>query len=184
MPFTFTRLGIPEVVLIKPETFVDERGFFMETYSYKYFAAFGIKDGFVQDNHSLSKGFVLRGLHYQKEPMAQAKLVRCTRGAIFDVAADIRKGSPTYGLWVGAELSEENKLQLYVPRGFAHGFCALSEKTEVVYKVDSLYSPGDERGIIYNDPDLSITWPLNNPLLSAKDAKHPLLKNADNDFTY
>lgn len=184
MPFTFTRLTIPDLVLVEPKVFGDERGFFMETYSYRDFAVFGIRAAFVQDNHSLSRGPVLRGLHYQKKPMAQAKLVRCIRGAIFDVAVDIRRGSPTYGKWVGVELSAENKRQLYLPRGFAHGFCALTEVVEVVYKVDNYYSPEHDRGIIYNDPDLGIVWPVARPLLSPKDARLPRLKDADNSFVY
>lgn len=134
MPFRFQRLEIPEVILVEPVLFCDERGFFMETYKFSDFSAFGIKERFVQDNHSRSIKGVLRGLHYQNPPRAQGKLVRVIRGEVFDVAVDIRKGSPTYGRWVGVVLSEENKLMLYVPPGFAHGFCVLSEVTEVVYK--------------------------------------------------
>ncbi|MGQ5712408.1 dTDP-4-dehydrorhamnose 3,5-epimerase [Desulforudis sp. DRI-14] len=184
MPFTFTPLTIPDVILVEPKVFGDERGFFMETYNYRDFAAFGIRAVFVQDNHSLSRGPVLRGLHYQKDPIAQAKLVRCIRGAIFDVAVDIRRGSPTYGKWVGVELSAENKRQLYIPRGFAHGFCVLSYVAEVVYKVDNYYSPEHDRGIIYDDPDIGITWPVAQPILSPKDARLPRLEDADNNFVY
>lgn len=184
MPFNATRVEIPEVVLIEPKVFGDERGFFMESYSLRDFEAIGIAAQFVQGNHSLSQGPVLRGLHYQKEPMAQAKLVRCIRGAIYDVAVDIREGSPTYGQWVGAELSGDNKRQLYMPRGFAHGFCVLSDEAEVVYKVDNYYSPEHDRGIIYNDPEIGIEWPVDAPILSDKDMRHPLLKDADNNFVF
>ncbi|MGC7846711.1 dTDP-4-dehydrorhamnose 3,5-epimerase [Desulforudis sp. 1088] len=184
MSFTFTCLEIPDMLLVEPKVFSDSRGFFVETYTYKDFAGCGITNQFVQDNHSLSQGPVLRGLHYQKEPMAQAKLVRCIRGAIFDVAVDIRRGSPTYGKWVGVELSAENKRQLYIPRGFAHGFCVLTDIAEVLYKVDNYYSPEHDRGIIYNDSDIGITWPVTVPILSPKDARHPRLKDADNNFVY
>ncbi len=184
MPFKFKRLEIPEVVLIEPIIFEDERGFFMETYKYSDFVKFGIKEIFVQDNHSKSKYGVLRGLHYQKNPNAQGKLVRCIKGEIFDVAVDIRKGSPTYGKWVGVILSEENKRMLYIPKGFAHGFCVLSDEAEVVYKCTAEYSPDDDRGIIWNDKDIGINWPVKNPILSEKDKKHPPLREADNNFIY
>jgi len=161
MPFTFTRLAIPDVVLIEPRVFPDERGFFMESYKYSEFAAFGIKEHFVQDNHSRSKKGVLRGLHYQRPPKAQGKLVRVVVGEIFDVGVDIRlaraiekdgsiaraKGSPTYGKWVGERLSAENKRMLYIPPGFAHGFCVLSEEAEVLYKTTEEYAPEYDAGI-------------------------------------
>jgi len=184
MPFKFQRLDMPDVILIEPTVFVDKRGFFMESYKYSEFAKFGIKEKFVQDNHSRSTRGVLRGLHYQKNPKAQAKLVRVTRGEVFDVAVDIRRGSPTYGRWVGVLLSEENKKMLYVPVGFAHGFCVLSEEAEVLYKTTEEYAPEYERGIIWNDPDIGIKWPIEEPILSPKDAALPRLKDADNDFQY
>ena len=184
MPFKFQRLDMPDVILIEPTVFVDKRGFFMESYKYSEFAKFGIKEKFVQDNHSRSTRGVLRGLHYQKAPKAQAKLVRVTRGEVFDVAVDIRRGSPTYGRWVGVLLSEENKKMLYVPVGFAHGFCVLSEEAEVLYKTTEEYAPEYERGIIWNDPDIGIKWPIEEPILSPKDAALPRLKDADNDFQY
>jgi len=184
MPFGFEKLNIPEIILIEPRVFEDERGFFMETYKCSDFAKFGIKEKIVQENHSKSKKNVLRGLHYQKNPKAQAKLVRCIRGKIFDVAVDIRKGSPTYGKWVGVILSQDNKKELYIPAGFAHGFCVLSEEAEIVYKTDNEYSPEYERGILWNDPALNIKWPIKSPLISQKDLTWPLLEKADNNFVY
>ncbi|MDL1965224.1 MAG: dTDP-4-dehydrorhamnose 3,5-epimerase [Candidatus Desulfofervidus auxilii] len=184
MPFEFIPLEISQVILIEPKVFADTRGFFMETYSYKAFAKFGIKEHFVQDNHSRSVKGVLRGLHYQKHPTAQAKLVRCVKGAIFDVAVDIRKGSPTYGKWVGVTLTAENKRMLYIPVGFAHGFYTLEEDTEVIYKVSHYYSPKDEAGIIWNDPKIGIIWPSNTPVVGERDRKWPPLKEADNNFTF
>lgn len=182
--FKFTRLQIPDLILIEPRVFGDERGFFMETYNYREFEEFGLTDRYVQDNHSKSSRGVLRGLHYQKSKAAQAKLVRVIRGEIFDVAVDIRRGSPTFGKWVGVILSEQNKRQLYIPAGFAHGFCVLSEEAEVLYKVTDFYNPQEERGIIWNDPDIAIDWPVKEPILSKKDAAWPPLKEADNDFIY
>ncbi len=184
MPFIFKRLEIPDVILIEPKVFEDNRGFFMETYKYSEFKKSGIHYEFVQDNHSKSKKGVLRGLHYQLKPMEQGKLVRCIKGRILDVAVDIRKGSPWYGKWVAVELSEENKLILWIPPGFAHGFIALEDDTEVVYKVTKEYSPEFERGIIWNDPYIGIKWPIENPILSEKDKNLPLLKDAENNFTY
>ncbi|AFK22083.1 dTDP-4-dehydrorhamnose 3,5-epimerase [Pyrococcus sp. ST04] len=178
MPFEFIPLEIPGVILIKPKVFEDERGFFMETYKRSDFEKAGIKGEFVQDNHSRSKYGVLRGLHFQREPYAQAKIVRVVRGVIFDVAVDLRRNSPTFGKWVGVILSEFNKWQLYIPRGFAHGFVVLSDVAEVVYKVDSVYAPDHEAGIIWNDPDIGIKWPIDNPVLSEKDKKWPTLKEA------
>jgi dTDP-4-dehydrorhamnose 3,5-epimerase len=177
---------LQEVLVLEPSVFGDHRGWFMETYSKSKFEEAGIKQNFVQDNHSHSgvKG-TLRGLHYQLNPKAQTKLVRCTRGAIFDVAVDIRKGSPTFGKWFGLELTSENKKQLLVPKGFAHGFITLTDDTEVQYKVDELYAPVYDRGIIWNDPDIGIEWPIKIvPLLSEKDEKAPLLKEAENNFIY
>ncbi len=183
MNFEFVRLEIPEVVLIKPKVFEDARGFFMEAYKASVFAQAGINYAFVQDNHSKSKKGVLRGLHYQLEPKAQGKLVRCIKGKIWDVAVDIRRGSPTFGKWVAVELSEENKYMLWIPPGFAHGFLAL-EDCEIIYKCTEEYAPELDRGIIWNDPDIAIPWPTDNPILSPKDAKLPRLKDAEINFEY
>jgi dTDP-4-dehydrorhamnose 3,5-epimerase len=183
MPFKFKRLEIPDVILIEPAVFGDERGFFMETYKDKDFAEFGIKDQFVQDNHSRSDSEgVLRGLHFQRKPMAQAKLVRVIAGSIFDVAVDIRKKSPTYGTWVSAVLSAENKNLLYIPEGFAHGFCTLEKNTEIVYKCTSVFSAEHDSGIQWNDPAINMAWPVENPILSEKDTAWPVLAEANSDF--
>ena len=184
MPFAFKRLEIPGVVLIEPRVFEDERGFFMETYKMPDFVAAGIKGNFVQENHSRSSKGILRGLHYQNPPFEQGKLVRAIRGKIFDVAVDIRKGSPTWGKWIGVVLSEENRNIIYVPAGFAHGFCVLSKIAEVFYKTTNVYSAESEAGIIWNDEDLNIQWPVKDPILSQKDEKLPSLKNADIRFYY
>jgi len=176
MPFEFIRTEIPDVILIKPKVFEDERGFFMETYKRQDFERAGIKGEFVQDNHSKSRYGVLRGLHFQKEPYTQAKIVRCIKGVIYDVAVDLRKNSPTFGKYVGVILSEYNKYMLYIPRGFAHGFLVLSDEAEVVYKVDNVYALDHEGGLIWNDPDVNIPWPIDNPILSQKDQKWPTLK--------
>ncbi len=183
MPFIFTLLEIPEVMLIQAKKFSDDRGFFMETYKHADFTHAGITRHFVQDNHSISVKGVLRGLHYQKNPHAQAKLVRCLHGRIFDVAVDIRKDSATYGRWVSTELSGDDPLMLYIPAGFAHGFLVLSESAEVLYKCTEEYAPEDDRGIRWDDPEIDIRWPLADPVLSEKDRSHPLLKDADNNFT-
>lgn len=184
MTFKFTRLEIPDVILIEPKVFSDERGFFMEAYKHSDFVAFGIPVTFVQDNHSRSTRGVLRGLHYQNPPKAQGKLVRVVSGEIFDVAVDIRlaRGSPTYGKWVGIRLSAKNKQMLYIPPGFAHGLCVLSEVAEVIYKVTEEFSPRHEAGIIWNDPEIGIHWPIEHPILSPKDAALPMLRDADNYF--
>ncbi|MDI7744010.1 dTDP-4-dehydrorhamnose 3,5-epimerase [Lysinibacillus fusiformis] len=177
---------LEEVLVIEPKVFGDHRGWFMETYSDVKLSEAGIELNFVQDNHSFSasKG-TLRGLHYQLDPKAQTKLVRCTRGSIFDVAVDIRKSSPTFGRWFGIELTAENKKQLLVPKGFAHAFMTLTDDVEVQYKVDEGYSPENDRGIIWNDPEIGIEWPINiTPILSEKDQKAPLLKEAENNFNY
>jgi dTDP-4-dehydrorhamnose 3,5-epimerase len=176
MPFKSKHLAIPDVILIEPKIFPDERGFFMESYKYSEFAAFGIEKHFVQDNHSRSTRGVLRGLHYQKAPKAQGKLVRVVVGEIFDVGVDIRKDSPTYGKWVGEVLSAENKRMLYIPAGFAHGFCVLSKEAEVLYKTTEEYAPEYDAGIIWNDPDIGINWPIERPILSKKDAALPMLR--------
>jgi dTDP-4-dehydrorhamnose 3,5-epimerase len=171
------------VILLEPKVFNDERGFFVETYNEQLFEANGLKVHFVQDNHSLSKqAGTIRGMHYQLNPKAQAKLVRVTRGAIFDVVLDIRKNSPTYGKWQGFILSEDNKRQIFVPKGFAHGFCTLVENTEVQYKVDEYYSPEHDRGISWKDPYLGIDWPAANPVLSEKDLTQPCLNDAVTNF--
>lgn len=182
MPFTFRKLHIPEVILIEAQAFSDERGFFMEGFKESVFSINCINTKFVQDNYSHSVKGVLRGLHYQKVPKAQAKLVMVTRGEIFDVAVDIRKDSPTYGKWISEILSEQNHRLLYVPEGFAHGFCVTSDKANVLYKVSSEYSPVHERGILWNDPELDIKWPTDKPIMIQKDLQLPILKNADNDF--
>jgi dTDP-4-dehydrorhamnose 3,5-epimerase len=176
---------LTEIKIIQPTVFEDNRGFFMESYNAERFADNGISVYFVQDNHSLSlqKG-VVRGLHYQLNPKAQSKLVRVTAGAIYDVVVDIRKGSPTFGQWEGFELSSKNKYQLFVPQGFAHGFCTLTENTEVQYKVDQLYSVELDRGVLWNDPAIGIEWPVDKPILSEKDTRSPLLFHAENNFVY
>ena len=176
MPFEFKRLEIPDVILIKPKIFEDDRGFFMETYKKSDFERAGIKGEFVQDNHSKSKYGVLRGLHFQREPYAQGKIVRCVRGVIYDVAVDLRRDSSTFGKYVGVILSEYNKYMLYIPRGFAHGFLVLSDVAEILYKVDNIYAPEYEGGLIWNDKDVSIEWPVDDPILSEKDKKWPTLK--------
>ena len=168
---------IEGLLIIEPKVFADPRGVFYEVYSENRYNEHGIPR-FVQDNHSVSKKGVLRGLHYQVNS-GQNKLVRVTQGEIFDVAVDIRKQSPTYGNWWGLSLSEMNNLQLYIPVGFAHGFCVLSESAEVLYKCSDYYSPEDERGILWSDPDLAIDWPIKDPILSEKDAVYPLLVNSD-----
>lgn len=169
--------------ILEPLVHGDHRGYFMESYNERILHKNGLKYSFVQDNQSLSAEVgVLRGLHYQLHPQAQTKLVRVLSGAIYDVIVDIRRSSPTFGQWQGVILSEYNQRQLLVPRGFAHGFCTLVPGTQVAYKVDAYYSPEHDRGILWNDPDLAIDWPTSNPVLSEKDAKHPLLKDADINF--
>ncbi len=182
MPFEFEKLEIPGLVLVKPKIFKDDRGYFLELYKHSDFVRGGIQEHLVQDNYSKSSRGVLRGLHYQKTPKAQGKLVMCIKGEIFDVAADIRKGSSLYGKWVGVNLTEDNKHMLYVPPGFAHGFQVLSDTAEVLYKCTNEYSLADDRGIIWSDPDIDIVWPLDSPILSAKDTVHPRLRDADNNF--
>ncbi|HEC88430.1 MAG TPA: dTDP-4-dehydrorhamnose 3,5-epimerase [Thermoplasmata archaeon] len=176
MSFKFEKLQIPDIILIEPEIFEDERGFFMEVYKKGDFESAGIKANFIQENHSKSKYGVLRGLHFQKEPYAQSKLVRCVKGRIMDVAVDLRKNSPTFKKYVSMELSEENKFMLFIPKGFAHGFLVLGSEAEVIYKVDNVYAPDYESGIVWNDPDLKIEWPIKNSIISEKDKKLPTLK--------
>jgi len=184
MPFKFTRTAIAEVVVIDPQVFADHRGFFMETYKRSEFAAEGITETFVQGNHSRSSKGILRGLHYQKQPNAQGKLVRALAGEIYDVVVDIRQGSPGFGAWVAVSLSAENKKMLYVPGGFAHGFCVVSDEAEIFYMTTEEYAPALEAGVIWNDPDLGIAWPIVNPQLSDRDRRWPCLKDADNNFRY
>ncbi len=174
MSFLFKKLEIPDVILIEPAIMTDERGFFMETYKSSVFRENNIPN-FVQENHSYSIKNVLRGLHYQIVPKAQGKLVRCIQGEIFDVAVDIRKDSPTFRKWVSVVLSSENKKQLYIPPGFAHGFCVLSDTAEIVYKCTEEYSPQHERGIAWNDMSIGIDWPVKNPIMNDKDRKNPKL---------
>ncbi|MFH1618532.1 MAG: dTDP-4-dehydrorhamnose 3,5-epimerase [bacterium] len=183
MAFEFKQLALPEIILVTPRFLRDARGFFAETYRHSDFCAAGIKEVFLQDNLSSSVKGVIRGLHYQNPPKAQAKLVRCVRGTVFDVAVDIRKGSPHYGRWAGEILDAENGSMLYIPAGFAHGFTALSETADVAYKVSAEYSPQHERGIRWNDSDISISWPVSSPIVSIRDAGLPLLRDADNLFT-
>ncbi len=157
----------------------------MENYNRSIFNEHGIEDSFIQDNHSLSKeAGVLRGLHYQLNPKAQSKLVRVITGVVYDVVVDIRAGSPTYGQWQSFILSEHNQRMLYVPEGFAHGFCTLTENTNVCYKVNAYYSPENDRGIRWDDSELLIDWPVSDPILSEKDGKQPLFREAENDFQY
>jgi len=169
--------SLPEVLVIEPRVFADERGFFMETYHEARFREIGIDAKFVQDNHSRSARGVLRGLHYQ-EPNGQGKLIRCVRGALFGVAVDVRVGSPHFGEWVGVELTEENKRMVWVPNGFAHGFCALSDIADLVYNCTALYDAASDHSILWSDPDLAIAWPIGKPSLSPKDAAAPRLKEA------
>ena len=182
----FIQTEIKDLILIKPTVNGDARGFFLESYKKSVFVANGIKEDFVQDNHSKSASGVLRGLHYQLAPQAQGKLLRCVAGAIFDVAVDIRRNSPTFGKWAGFELSAENKQMLYVPAGFAHGFLTLTATAELLYKTTNEYSYEHDRGVAYNDPAIGIIWPdLNTEfLLSAKDLQQPLLKDAEMNFSY
>jgi len=184
MPFIFEKMTIPEVISVTASFFSDPRGFFSETYKYSEFARSGITEHFLQDNHSGSSGGVLRGLHFQKKERQQSKLVRCIKGKIFDVAVDIRRGSPTYAKWVALELSEENKKMIYIPAGFAHGFLVLSDYAEVVYKTGAEYSPEHDSGIFWNDPEIGIDWPLRTPLLSEKDKRLPLLSDCETSFIY
>jgi dTDP-4-dehydrorhamnose 3,5-epimerase len=172
-----TETKLKGVYVLEPKVFADERGFFYESYTQQKLAAAGINTVFVQDNHSRSVRSVLRGLHFQKGDAAQTKLVRCVVGEIFDVAVDLRKSSPTFGQWYGCVLSAENKKQLYIPKGFAHGFAVLSDTAEFLYKCDAYYDPQAERGIIWNDRQLNITWGIDEPIVSAKDAKLPLLQD-------
>lgn len=176
---------IEDLYIIETRVFEDNRGWFTESFSAKKFKDNGLDIKFIQDNHSLSKEKgVLRGLHFQLDPKAQTKLVRCTRGSIYDVAVDLRKGSLTYKKWFGVELSAENKKQFLIPKGFAHGFLTLSENVEVQYKVDEYYAPEYDRSIRFDEPEINVDWRIKNPILSDKDQNAPLLKNSDCNFKY
>lgn len=182
----FKRLEIPDVIVIEPIVFEDERGYFFESYQQEVFRKAGIDVDFVQDNQSLSvKIGTIRGLHYQINPKAQAKLVRVITGAVFDVAVDIRKNSPTFKKWVSVILTADNKRQMFIPKGFAHGICTLTPNTEILYKIDEFYSKEHERSIRWNDPDIDVKWPLEDIgeiTLSEKDKNAPFLKNAEINF--
>ena len=176
---------IKEVKIIEPDVFGDNRGWFYESYSYEKFKNLGIDTVFVQDNRSFSeKKGTLRGLHFQKNPSAQTKLVSCTKGELLDVAVDIRKNSPTYLKWVAVKLTAENKKMLYIPKGFLHGFLTLTDNVEVMYKVDEFYCPEDDRSIRFDDPEIGVDWGIENPILSKKDMSAPLLKDSDVRFTF
>lgn len=187
MTMEFQPTSLSGVIEITPSKFGDDRGFFSETFNAARFADVGIDIVWVQDNHALSRqAGVIRALHYQLPPMAQDKLVRVTKGRIFDVAVDARKGSPHYGEWVGVELSAEKWNQLLVPKGFLHGYLTLEPDTEVMYKVSALYSPEHDRGVRYDDPEIGVEWPLDGlkPVLSEKDRNAPAFREADNEFVY
>ncbi|HEX9076236.1 MAG TPA: dTDP-4-dehydrorhamnose 3,5-epimerase [Anaerolineae bacterium] len=184
MAFRVRKMEIPEVLLVESAPMRDARGFFRETYKESELSPHGLPKRFVQDNLAHSSLCVLRGLHYQKLPSAQGKYIFVSEGRIFDVAVDIRKGSPTFGKWVGAELAMDNGMALYVPPEFAHGYCVLSDKATIIYKVTAEYAPEAERGILWNDPDIGITWPIADPILSPKDSRLPPLRLADNNFEY
>lgn len=175
--------GIDGLLLIEPDVHGDERGFFLETFSEGVWGALGVETGFVQHNHSRSRRGTLRGLHFQTSP-GQAKLVRCARGEIFDVAVDLRRGSPTYGEWRGFRLDDRDHRQLFVPVGFAHGFCVISEEADVTYLVSSGYDPATEAGIRWNDPQVAVEWPIEDPLLSDRDREAPLLSEIETDLPF
>ncbi len=178
-----TKTKLDGVVIIEPDVFGDNRGFFMESWNKKKMSEVGLDYDFVQDNHSKSivKG-ILRGIHFQKGNKAQAKLVRCVKGAVFDVAVDLRQSSPTFKQWVGVELSAENKKQLLIPRGFGHGFVTLTDDVEFLYKADNYYAPEADAGICWNDQEIGVEWGIENPILSEKDMKNPLLKDCKELF--
>ncbi len=176
MPFVFEKTDLEDVILVKPQVFGDNRGFFMESYKKSDFYKNGIEVEFNQDNHSCSSKNVLRGLHYQIPPYAQAKLVRCSKGRIYDVAVDIRPNSKTFGKYVKVELSEDNKHMLFIPEGFAHGFVVLSDSAELLYKATGEYNPGADRGVLWSDEDINIDWGIDfEPILSKKDENQPKL---------
>jgi len=175
MPLIFTPGALPGVMIIEAKVFADERGYLMETYKRSEFAAAGVRAEFVQENHSRSLYGTLRGLHLQREPKAQAKLVRVTEGTVFEVVADVQRESPTFGQWIGITLSAENRRSLFVPAGYAHGFCVTSAEAEVVYKMTEEYAPELEWGVRWDDPVLGITWPISSPRLSTRDRQWPAL---------
>ncbi len=179
MPFEFKQMEIPGLVQIQPRVFGDSRGYFFETYKKSDFVDNGIDDDFVQDNYSFSTRNVLRGLHFQLPPAAQGKLVSVVKGRAWDVAVDIRRSSPHYLKWEAVELSEENHIMIFIPPGFAHGFVALTDEVHFLYKCTSQYAQELERGILWNDPEIAIKWPVENPVISKKDANLPLLKDAE-----
>lgn len=181
----FIKTELEGVYIVEPKVFGDSRGWFMESYSAKVFQEHGLNYNFVQDNHSFSatKG-TLRGIHFQKGDSAQAKLVRCSKGAVIDVAVDLRKGSPTYKKWVAVELSAENKRQLLIPRGFGHGFVTLTDDVEFLYKADNYYDPANDRSILWCDEEIGVNWGVENPIISEKDSKAPKLCDSDVDFKY
>ncbi|MBN2375644.1 MAG: dTDP-4-dehydrorhamnose 3,5-epimerase [Sedimentisphaerales bacterium] len=181
MTFKITQTSLPGVVIIEPQIFGDDRGFFLETFHLQKYDELGLQKTFVQDNHSRSTCHVIRGLHYQlKHP--QAKLVYVVRGEIFDVAVDIRRNSETFGRWTAAVLSDKNHQQMFIPQGFAHGFCVLSDSADVTYKCTDFYTPGDDFGIHFADPDINIDWPSSTPILSEKDQQNPTLKSINPDL--
>jgi dTDP-4-dehydrorhamnose 3,5-epimerase len=175
MPFTFTPTALPGVTIVEPRVHEDHRGFFMETYKKSEFAAAGIEADFMQDNHSRSVQGTLRGLHFQRDPKAQAKLVRVIAGEVFDVAADVRPDSPTYGVWVSVVLSGENRRSVFIPAGYAHGFCVTSSEAQILYKATGEYAPELEWGVRWDDPLLAIPWPIAEPVLSERDQRWPRL---------
>ncbi|MBN2060420.1 MAG: dTDP-4-dehydrorhamnose 3,5-epimerase [Deltaproteobacteria bacterium] len=180
-PLRYYNKSIPGVILIEPDIFKDDRGFFMETYNKNRYSEMGIEKVFVQDNHSRSQKDIIRGLHYQLVH-PQGKLVYVIKGKILDVAVDIRQGSPTFGRWTGDVLSDQNRQQLYIPEGFAHGFCVLSDMADVIYKCTEVYHPDDEYGILWSDPGINITWPIQDPILSEKDRRNPPLGDIGREF--
>lgn len=184
MSFEFTPLRIPEVVLITPRVWRDERGVFAEVYKASAFEIQGVQVIFKQVNQSVSRQNVLRGLHYQLPPATQGKLVTLATGRVYDVAVDIRVGSPTYGQWAGVELTAEARTSVWVPPGFAHGFCTLSEEAQMIYYCTEEYAPEQERGIIWNDPAVKIEWPIETPILAPRDAQYPILAETENPFIY
>ncbi len=184
MSFSFKQLEIKDVIMIELSAYTDDRGIFTEMYKESIFQKAGINDRFVQDNISLSKKGVLRGLHFQHPPYTQAKLIKCISGEIFDVAVDLRKGSPSFSRWVGINLSSENNRMLYIPEGFAHGFLVLSSEAIVMYKTSNEYAPSFEGGLRWNDGKININWPLNSPKISEKDQKLPFLSDAKIQFIY
>ena len=176
------KTSIEGLLIIKPDVFKDDRGYFFETYNKERFAKAGLTMDFVQDNESKSSKGVLRGLHFQKPPYAQGKLVRVTKGAVMDIAVDLRKDSPTYGKWESVVLTEENKLQFWIPEGFAHGFVTLEDDTIFAYKCTNVYNKESEGSLLWNDPDINIEWNIENPILSEKDKVSPLFKNFETPF--